>query len=113
MGHSFSAGDEDFAAQCENAFVRGQLKMDEVLWNSTAQYYNAYTITDGEFDETSFFTDDVQLNLCAYPEYHREEWGECVEGIPTTPGAIMTDTFYAQVVCVCVCVCVCVGIVLA
>ena len=97
LNYLLPTGDDAFAAQCEEAFVRGQLKMDELLWNSTAQYYNAYTTAEGEFDESSFFTDDLGVNLCSYPEYQREEWGECVEGWPTTPGAIMTDTFYAQV----------------
>ena len=92
-----SVGDDVFADECRNASVRGQLKMDELLWNSTAEYYNAYTTAEGEFNESSFFTDDLGVNLCSYPEYHHEEWGECVEGVPTTPGAIMTDTFYAQV----------------
>ena len=72
--------------------------MDELLWNDTHKYYNAYVTTEEEFDKEAFFQ-STKLNLCSYPEYHRDEWGECVEGKPTTPGAIMTDTFYAQVHC--------------
>ena len=70
--------------------------MDQLLWNSTEKYYNAYTLAGGEFDKDSFF-EDLNMNLCGYEEYHREEWGECYDGDPTNPGAIMTDTFYAQV----------------
>ena len=58
------------------------------------------------------FFNYTQLNLCEYPEYKPkdlvlDENGkevECLAGQPTTPGAIMTDTFYAQVnesICLC------------
>ena len=70
--------------------------MDKFLWNNTHNYYNAYFTTKEQFDKESFFS-YLNINLCSFPEHHRPEWGECLEGDPTTPGAIMTDTFYAQV----------------
>lgn len=71
--------------------------MDAKLWNSTGKYYNAYSATAEQFKEELFF-EKLGLNLCGYPKYHKEEWGECYEGNPTTPGAVMADTFYAQVI---------------
>ena len=88
--------DTAFATECDQAFVKGQVAMDKFLWNNTHKYYNAYVTTRKEFDKDSYFK-DLKINLCSYPEYHRPEWGECLEEDPTTPGAIMTDTFYAQV----------------
>lgn len=100
---SITIGDIDLALRCNLAFHRGQDMLDFHLWNETGQYYNAYTTTEEQFDAEAFFNDS-QLNLCSYPDYKPDdvrynEKGEeeCVQGRPTTPGAIMTDTFYAQV----------------
>ncbi|XP_064405275.1 uncharacterized protein LOC135350425 [Halichondria panicea] len=88
--------DTDFALECHTAFLVGQDTLDDILWNSTGKYYNAYSTTEEDFAEELFF-EDLRVNLCDYPKYHKEEWGECYDGSPTNPGAIMTDTFYAQV----------------
>ncbi len=93
----FLADDTAFANECHEAFLAGQDTLDNKLWNSTGKYYNAYSTTDEDFAEELFFNDNLEMNLCGYPKYHREEWGDCYDGSPTTPGAIMTDTFYAQV----------------
>ncbi len=92
----FPADDTDFALECHTAFLVGQDTLDDILWNSTGKYYNAYSTTEEDFAEELFF-EDLRVNLCDYPKYHKEEWGECYGGSPTNPGAIMTDTFYAQV----------------
>ena len=70
--------------------------MDKFLWNNTHKYYNAYVTTPEEFNEKAFFS-NLKINICEYPKYHNPEWGKCFEGDPTAHGAIMTDTFYAQV----------------
>lgn len=88
--------DTVFATECHKAFLAGQDAIDDKLWNSTGKYYNAYSATAEEFKKELFFK-DLGMNLCDYPEYHKEEWGECYDGNPTTPGAVMADTFYAQV----------------
>ncbi len=92
----FLADDTDFALECHTAFLVGQDTLDDILWNSTGKYYNAYSTTEEDFAEELFF-EDLRVNLCDYPKYHKEERGECYGGSPTNPGAIMTDTFYAQV----------------
>ncbi len=60
---ALAMGDEQFADECQKAFIRGQDAMDSMQWNETGGYYNSYS------------------NLSA----------------ANNPGAIMTDTFYAQV----------------
>ncbi|XP_019862650.1 PREDICTED: uncharacterized protein LOC109591341 [Amphimedon queenslandica] len=68
---AYAMGDIEFAETCQKAFITGQQALDRLLWNETARYYNAYTLqteTDG------------------------------IDKADTDPlGAIMTDTFYSQV----------------
>ena len=83
--------------------------MDYFLWNETAQYYNAYSNVDFDYQK---FVNATHLKLCGTSDEaagaladnkggaQEEEdpaGRECVEGDPTTPGAIMTDSFYSQV----------------
>ena len=100
-------GDTKFAASCQEAFLEGQEALDYFLWNETAQYYNAYTNTGFDLDK---FVNTTHLKICgtsdkaARADSKEGARGEedpggrpCVEGDPTTPGAIMTDSFYSQV----------------
>ena len=97
-------GDTKFAASCHEAFLEGQAALDYFLWNETAQYYNAYT-TEG-FDYEKFY----HVKICGTSDEAahadskvgarggKDPGGRpCVRGDPTTPGAIMTDSFYSQV----------------
>ena len=80
----YIAGDGVFAAQCHDAFVKGQVALDLYLWNETAEYYNAYTTEycgqqgGGQAKRRKWFKEEVGLD-------------------PNTPGAFMSDSFYAQV----------------
>ena len=100
-------GDTKFAAKCQEAFLEGQAALDYFLWNETAQYYNAYTNTGFDFDK---FANATHLKICGTSDKvvradskgdargGKDPGGQpCVEGDPTTPGAIMTDSFYSQV----------------
>ena len=102
-------GDVEFAMKCHQAFLRGQQALDHFLWNETAQYYNAYSIMDFDYES---FVEATGLEVCGYPESgkhttvssgaretRRRETSQqtCVEGNPATPGAIMADSFYSQV----------------
>ncbi len=69
-------GDADFAEECHNAYLRGQKALDHLLWNETAKYYNAYV---------------------PCPTHHPCTPHAVGGSHPNVPGAIMTDTFYAQV----------------
>ena len=100
-------GDTKFAASCHEAFLEGQAALDYFLWNETAQYYNAYTNTGFDYDK---FVNATHLKLCGTSDGaaradskggargRKDPGGRiCVEGDPTSPGAIMTDSFYSQV----------------
>ena len=94
-------GDPKFAAKCQEAFLEGQAALDHFLWNETAQYYNAYTNKGFDYEK---FVNATHLKLCgtsheaAHDTRKEEDPGRlCVEGDPSTPGAIMTDSFYSQV----------------
>ena len=83
--------DLEFANDCHQAFIRGQQALDKFLWNETARHYNAYTqYTPG---------DPYKPSTDGYTDIHgRTNTGYGTgEALPDTPGAIMTDTFYAQV----------------
>ncbi len=92
------SGDFEFAFACKGEFLRSQELLDEHMWNDTAQYYNAYSTTTEQFNAESYFNWS-KLNLCEYPEFRPEGAKEedCLQGRPDTPGAVMADTFYAQV----------------
>jgi len=94
-------GDVEFAMKCHQAFLRGQQALDHFLWNETAQYYNAYSTMDFDYES---FVQATGLEVCSYPESGRRttvssgaQETMCVEGNPATPGAIMADSFYSQV----------------
>ena len=80
--------------------------LDNFLWNETAQYYNAYSTADEFIYEN--FVSESGVELCDYGQYdvpadsehvlrRRRKSLPCLEGRPTSPGAVMADTFYAQV----------------
>ena len=69
------------------------MAVDQYLWNETAQYYNAYT--------TEYCGQESPGPSWSSRKWHRggqkgEEEGK-VALDPNTPGAIMSDSFYAQV----------------
>lgn len=95
--------------KCHEAFLSGQEALDRFLWNETAQYYNAYSTANFDYER---FVNATHLEVCgtsddgaravdgesdAQDEKDPLGWTSCLEGAPATPGAIMTDSFYAQV----------------
>ena len=105
---SFLEGDTEFAMKCHDAFLEGQVALDLFLWNETAQYYNAYTTLNFDYER---FVNATNLEVCdisgdGAPAVDGERGAQdekdpsgrtCLEGDPATPGAIMADSFYAQV----------------
>eukprot|EP00731_Ephydatia_muelleri_P017922 Em0010g1020a len=90
---AYLMGDNEFAATCHEAFLKGQVALDQYLWNEAAQYYNAYTVDEG-FDYERY-RNSTNLTLCLYESGRNEE--KCVLGDPNSPGPLMSDSFYAQV----------------
>ena len=99
-------GDVEFATQCHQAFLDGQVALDNFLWNETAQYYNAYSTAGFDYEK---FVNETHLELCSAldagadnktdAQDEEDSAGQkCLEGDPANPGAIMADSFYAQVV---------------
>ena len=98
-------GDVEFATQCHQAFLDGQVALDNFLWNETAQYYNAYSTIGFDYEK---FVSETHLEECSVSDTgtdskmgaQNEENPEgqmCLEGDPANPGAIMADSFYSQV----------------
>lgn len=86
-------GDTKLAQQCQGSYLKGQDAMDKLQWNETAGYYNSYTNLNH----------DTNTSSDGYPENVYIKGQEVMEGlnlnrVPYTPGAIMTDTFYSQVI---------------
>ena len=98
-------GDVEFATQCHQAFLDGQVALDNFLWNETAQHYNAYSTVD--FDYKKFVNEshlevfnisDAGADSKMDAQDEEDPAGQmCLEGDPATPGAIMADSFYSQV----------------
>ena len=103
---SLLEGDVEFAIKCREAFLDGQVALDHFLWNETAQYYNAYSTVDFDYER---FVDATHLEVCGSdagaPAVDSKRGSQdenpsgqtCLEGDPATPGAIMADSFYSQV----------------
>lgn len=107
-------GDYELAVYCQKNFKLAQDALDEYLWNETAQYYNAYYVDyPSDFDykgwlretgikicefEKEEFSDDEE-NMSGRARLFRKKPGSdvCVDSMPATKGALMTDSFYAQV----------------
>ena len=98
-------GDVEFATQCHQAFLDGQVALDNFLWNETAQYYNAYSNVGFDYER---FVNATHLEVCGISDAgadskmdvqdEEDPAGQmCLEGNPATPGAIMADSFYSQV----------------
>ena len=98
-------GDVEFATQCHQAFLDGQVALDNFLWNETAQYYNAYSNVGFDYEK---FVNETHLEVCSISDAGADsktdaqdeeipEGQMCLEGDPATPGAIMADSFYSQV----------------
>ena len=100
-------GDVEFATQCRQAFLDGQVALDNFLWNETAQHYNAYSTVGFDYEK---FVNATHLEVCGISDAgansktdtqddHEEDTAGqmCLEGDPATPGAIMADSFYSQV----------------
>ena len=100
-------GDVEFATQCRQAFLDGQVALDNFLWNETAQHYNAYSTVGFDYER---FVNATHLDVCgisdagadskmdAQDEELEDPSGRtCLDGDPATPGAIMADSFYSQV----------------
>lgn len=106
--NSLLEGDVEFAIECHEAFLDGQVALDHFLWNETAQYYNAYSTVDFDYER---FVNATHLEVCGVSDAgaptvdskkdakdDEDQSGQtCLEGNPATPGAIMTDSFYSQV----------------
>ncbi len=87
---TLSTGDVDFAEECHTAYIHGQRALDDLLWNETAKYYNAYEACCSQHPCTEQYSEEYS--------YLKDGTLAHVRGShPNTPGAIMTDTFYAQV----------------
>ena len=105
---SLLEGDVEFAIKCREAFLDGQVALDHFLWNETAQYYNAYSNVDFDYER---FVNATHLEVCGISDAgapavdsKRDSQDEedpsgqtCLEGDPAIPGAIMADSFYSQV----------------
>eukprot|EP00731_Ephydatia_muelleri_P017942 Em0010g1040a len=85
---AYAAGDNEFAATCHEAFVKGQVALDQYLWNETAQYYNAYTPE---------YCGQASARQIKSRKWFMEGQKEKVGTELNTTGAIMADSFYAQV----------------
>ena len=85
--------DAEFAEECNKAFVRGQQALDRILWNETARHYNAYT------PNKPSHTTGVQSRGAGTDTQKRYGANVTYEANPDPLGAIMTDTFYSQVIC--------------
>ena len=98
-------GDVEFATQCHQAFLDGQVALDNFLWNETAQYYNAYSTVGFDYEK---FVTETHLEVCSISDAGADSKMDaqdeddsagqmCLQGDPATPGAIMADSFYSQV----------------
>ena len=98
-------GDAEFATQCHQAFLDGQVALDDFLWNDTAQYYNAYSTVGFDYEK---FVTETHLEVCSTLDAGADSKTDaqdeedpaghmCLQGDPATPGAIMADSFYSQV----------------
>ena len=98
-------GDVEFATQCHQAFLDGQVALDNFLWNETAQYYNAYSTVGFNYEK---FVNETHLEECSVLHAGADSKTDaqdeedparqiCLEGDPANPGAIMADSFYSQV----------------
>ena len=98
-------GDVEFATQCRQAFLDGQVALDNFLWNKTAEHYNAYSTIGFDYKR---FVNATHLEVCSISDVgvdsktdaqdEEDPSGQtCLEGDPATPGAIMADSFYSQV----------------
>ena len=54
-------GDVEFATQCRQAFLDGQVALDNFLWNETAQHYNAYSTVGFDYEK---FVNATHLDVC-------------------------------------------------
>ena len=80
-------GDTDSAATYRKAYLKGQGNMDVYQWNQTSHYYNAYTMVSSSEEYRPMRYVQTKRGWTKLPG----------RGQPATPGAIMTDSFYAQV----------------
>jgi hypothetical protein len=97
-------GDVEFATQCRQAFLDGQMALDNFLWNETAQHYNAYSTVGFDYER---FVNATHLEVCGISDAGADSKTDaqdedpagqtCLEGDPANPGAIMVDSFYSQV----------------
>jgi hypothetical protein len=76
--------------------------LDNFLWNETAQYYNAYSTVDFDFERFVNAThvcgiSDAGADSKTDAQDEDPTGQTCLEGDPATPGAIMADSFYSQV----------------
>ena len=98
-------GDVEFATRCHQAFLDGQVALDNILWNKTAQYYNAYSTVGFDYKKfvnathlEVFNISDARAGSKTDAQDKKNSAGQtCLEGDPATPGAIMADSFYSQV----------------
>ncbi len=107
-------GDDEFAEECHTYFLYGQEALDRILWNETARYYNAYEpqlndreapddsrykaytrlVPDNEMDRVTA-ADAFMMANSDWPIMYNDSEGLLAAQSPR--GALMTDTFYAQV----------------
>ena len=98
-------GDVEFATRCHQAFLDGQVALDNFLWNETAQHYNAYSTVGFDYEN---FVNATHLKVCNISDAEADSKTDaqdkknsdgqtCLEGDPVTQGAIMADSFYSQV----------------
>ncbi len=109
-------GDDGFAEECHTYFLYGQEALDRILWNETARYYNAYEpittdseapdddgsrykaythlVPDNEMDRVTA-ADAFMMANSYWPDMYNDSEGYLAAQSP--PGALMTDSFYAQV----------------
>ena len=88
-------GNDTFASQCHDAFVKGQVALDQYLWNEGQQSYDAYTISGG-FDYERY-RNSTNLTLCQYEAAESDRRNGCIHGDPEATSPLMSDSFYAQV----------------
>ena len=99
-------GDVEFATRCHQAFLDGQVALDNFLWNKTTQHYNAYSTFGFDYEK---LVNATHLEVCGHgvsdagadnktdAQDENPAGQMCLEGDPASPGAIMTDSFYSQV----------------
>ncbi|XP_023931770.1 uncharacterized protein LOC106167159 [Lingula anatina] len=90
-------GDTDFANTCQSAYRRGVEAIDKYQWNATHEYYNAYT-TLNKVDSIDFRLDSKNFRSTLGKMIEAQGLVGVTENLPATPGAVMADSFYAQVV---------------